>query len=132
MLLQMFYQKKNKYIESNRSCDIWKKYDYKKLGIIAEPYFDVNFYEVFYLTDTGRRRDGRKVSVRDKVPQQEQGLVFGTTRDIIKAAKPNRLPSKIMFTFHPQRWTDDPVLRAKSLVLQNVKNGVKYFLNKLS
>jgi len=36
-------------------------------GIIAEPYFDMDFKEVLYLTDTGRRWDGDRVSVRDKV-----------------------------------------------------------------
>jgi hypothetical protein len=45
---------------------IWGKYDYKKLGIFAEPYFDVDFNEVMYLTDTGRRWDGDSVSIRDK------------------------------------------------------------------
>ena len=46
---------------------LWKKYDYKDYGIIGEPYFDIDFNDVFYLTDTGRRWDGDKVSVRDKV-----------------------------------------------------------------
>ncbi len=46
---------------------LWKSYDYKDFGIVGEPYFDINFNEVFYLTDTGRRWDGEKVSVRDKV-----------------------------------------------------------------
>jgi hypothetical protein len=35
-------------------------------GIIGEPYFDVDFSKVLYLTDTGRRWDGGIVSVRDK------------------------------------------------------------------
>jgi len=34
---------------------LWKYYDYRDFGIIGEPYFDVNFEEVLYLTDTGRR-----------------------------------------------------------------------------
>ena len=46
--------------------EIWMKYDYKKLGIIAEPYFDVKFDDVLYLTDTSRRWDGGLVSMRDK------------------------------------------------------------------
>jgi hypothetical protein len=46
---------------------IWDKYDYRDYGIIGEPYFDVDFEEVLYLTDTGRRWDGDRVSVRDKV-----------------------------------------------------------------
>jgi hypothetical protein len=68
---------------------IWDKYDYKALGLIGEPYYDMDFDKVFYLTDTGRRWDGWKVSVRDKVPQQElwnqQGLTFHSTQDIISA-----------------------------------------------
>jgi len=46
---------------------LWEKYDYKDFGIIGEPYFDIDFREVLYLTDTGRRWDGERVSVRDKV-----------------------------------------------------------------
>jgi hypothetical protein len=119
------------------SKDLWSKYDYKEFGIIGEPYFDVNFDEVFYLTDTGRRWDGWKVSVRDKVPQQEewskQGLVFHSTADIIKALQNGRtlsgteMPNKIMFTFHPQRWTHNPFLWTKELIAQNAKNVVKRY-----
>jgi hypothetical protein len=90
---------------------------------------------VFYLTDTGRRWDGWKVSLRDRVPQQEQwkqqGLVFHSTKDIIRAAEQNKLPNKIMITTHPQRWTNRPVPWVKELVWQNVKNVGKYFLVKL-
>ena len=45
---------------------LWKYYNYHDFGIVGEPYFDVNFDEVLYLTDTGRRWDGDTVSVRDK------------------------------------------------------------------
>ncbi|MCX5718405.1 MAG: hypothetical protein NT055_00310, partial [Nitrospirae bacterium] len=45
---------------------LWKYYDYHDFGIVGEPYFDIDFDEVLYLTDTGRRWDGRLVSVRDK------------------------------------------------------------------
>lgn len=53
------------------SKDIWRKYDYHALGIENEPYLDTDFSQVFYLTDTGRRWDGYKVSVRDKIPQYQ-------------------------------------------------------------
>ena len=42
------------------SKDLWKHYDYRDFGIIGEPYFDIDFSEVLYLTDTGRRWDGDK------------------------------------------------------------------------
>ena len=34
---------------------IWDKFDYRDYGIIAEPYFDVDFDKVFYMTDKGRK-----------------------------------------------------------------------------
>ncbi|MBC8179926.1 hypothetical protein H8E88_02270 [candidate division KSB1 bacterium] len=43
---------------------MWEEYDYRDFGLIGEPYFDVNFSEVLYLTDTGRRWDGFDFSVR--------------------------------------------------------------------
>jgi hypothetical protein len=46
---------------------LWKYYDYRDFGIVGEPYFDVDFDEVMYLTDTGRRWNGEAVSIRDKV-----------------------------------------------------------------
>ena len=58
---------------------IWRKYDYRELGITFEPYFDVNFAEVYYLTDTGRRWDGGEVSIRDKglgIRDRERGVEF--------------------------------------------------------
>jgi len=56
---------------------LWEYYDYREFGIIGEPYFDINFDEVFYLTDTGRRWDGDSVNIRDKasgVRRQASGV----------------------------------------------------------
>lgn len=117
---------------------LWEKYDYRSLDLIGEPYYDVDFDKVFYLTDTGRRWDGWKTSVRDKVPQQEewikQGLVFHSTQDIIDAFKAGRtlsgveVPNQIMFTMHPQRWHKGGFPWLKELVMQNIKNQVKKVL----
>lgn len=102
--------------------DIWKKYDYRKLGIIGEPYFDIDFNEVAYLTDTGRRWNGDKVSIRDKVISPFS-FNFRSTNDIIRNA--GQLPDKVMLTFHPQRWSGNPIFWIKELALQNVKNVIK-------
>ena len=110
---------------------LWDKYDYKELGIVAEPYFDVDWNEFAYLTDTGRRWNGGDVSVRDKVESKKYGEIsrqFKTTQDIIDNV--DKLPPKIMFTIHPERWTNNPVLWTKQLVMQNVKNVVKRILIK--
>jgi len=105
--------------------DIWKKYDYHKLRIIGEPYFDIDFNEVAYLTDTGRRWNGSNVSVRDKVESRYR-FNFRSTDDIINGI--DVLPDKVMFTFHPQRWTDNAFDWIKELVMQNIKNEVKKVL----
>lgn len=107
------------------SKDLWKKYDYKSYGLIGEPYFDVDFNKVFYLTDTGRRWDGDKVSVRDKVNTSGFHHSFHSTRQIIAASDSGTLPQQIMFTFHPQRWNDGMLAWTKELLLQGVKNQVK-------
>ena len=115
------------------SRDLWKRYDYHDYGIIGEPYFDVDFSKVFYLTDTGRRWDGSNVSVRDKIPVYQdqwskEGLVYHSTDDIINASGNGTLPQRLMMTTHPQRWTNawGEWLMEKSL--QSVKNVVKRML----
>lgn len=109
----------------NRS--LWTKYNYRDYGIVGEPYFDVDFNSVFYLTDTGRCWDGSRFSVRDKV-NGNFTQTFKTTEDIITAANGQKLPSKIMITIHPQRWTDNTLEWWRELLFQNIKNPVKLLL----
>jgi hypothetical protein len=113
------------------SRDLWKHYKYKDLQLSGEPYFDTDFSQVLYLTDTGRRWDGHKVSIRDKVdPKQMQlltdkGFHLHSTQDIIRAAKKAALPDHLMLTIHPQRWHSNKALWLKELIMQNLKNTVK-------
>lgn len=115
------------------SRDLWKHYDYHTLGISFEPYLDTDFSKRFYLTDTGRRWDGFKVSVRDKIPvfQEkwiEKGWVYHSTDDIIRAAKSNSLPCCLMMTTHPQRWTDHRIEWILEWATQKIKNIAKRVL----
>ena len=104
--------------------DLWKKYDYRDYGIIAEPYFDINWQKMFYLTDTGRKWNNTSSSVRDKV-NSEFDIAIQSTSHVIALAERNALPRQVMINTHPQRWTDNPVKWTKELVWQNVKNVVK-------
>jgi hypothetical protein len=101
---------------------LWQKYNFRELGILGEPYLDIDFNEVAYLTDTGRRWNGFDVSIRDKVSGRFN-YNFRSTKQIIDNI--NQLPDKIMFTFHPQRWTNNPILWIQELLMQNIKNVVK-------
>ena len=116
------------------SRDLWKTHDYKELQIIGEPYFDVDFSKVLYFTDTGRRWDGQKVSIRDKVDNtqyqelKQNGYIIHSTDDLIKAAKAKALTDAIMLTIHPQRWHSSPILWTSELIAQNLKNVAKRVL----
>lgn len=109
------------------SKDLWKDYSYQGFDIIGEPYFDIDFQKTFYLTDTGRRWNGDKVSVRDKVDTSFKSN-YKKTQELIDSISQNQLPDQIMFTFHPQRWNDNLLIWTKELVLQNTKNIIKQML----
>ena len=106
---------------------VWQQYDYRDDGITTEPYLDFDFNEVLYLTDTGRRWNGDKVAVRDKV-KTPLSYNLRTTFDVMRALHKKELPAQVMVTTHPQRWSNDPIFWAEELFLQNVKNVVKKFL----
>ena len=110
--------------------DLWKKYSYKSQGVIGEPYFDTDFSDVLYLTDTGRCWDGYKVSVRDKIPRYqdewiEKGLVWHNTRQLLMAIEEENFPNHVMITTHPQRWTNNRKSWYEELISQALKNMVK-------
>lgn len=114
---------------------LWQQVHYSDYGIICEPYFDIDFSKVLYLTDTGRRWDGEKVSVRDKelrtgYASLSRAFRFHATSDIINAVEDGSLAKQVMLNFHPQRWTDDPVLWSKELIWQQIKNQVKRIIVK--
>jgi len=101
---------------------LWQKYNFRELGIIGEPYLDIDFNKVAYLTDTGRLWNGFDVSIRDKVDGRFN-FNFRSTQQIIEHI--DQLPDKVMFTFHPQRWTDNPGRWLQEFLMQNMKNVVK-------
>ncbi|MCC5918099.1 MAG: hypothetical protein JJU02_12340 [Cryomorphaceae bacterium] len=110
--------------------DVWKDYNYRDFEIIGEPYFDIDFNAVFYITDTGRMWDGFKVSVRDKVKTEINWPVYHTTKDVIKAIQDGNFPDKVMMNFHPQRWNENFAVWFKELMVQKAKNEVKRIIVK--
>ena len=110
--------------------DLWKDYNYRDYGIIGEPYFDLDYNEVFYVTDTGRKWNNADASIRDKV---ESGfdIRIDSTSHFIQLLKEDKLPDKMMINTHPQRWDNNMLPWLRELVLQNVKNVAKRVLAQL-
>lgn len=106
---------------------IWEKFEYKQNGIVGEPYFDLDFDKVFYITDTGRCWNASDVSVRDKVATCFD-LKVKSTPDLIGLIRGQRLPRKMMINTHPQRWSDEIGPWMEELVMQNLKNTAKRWI----
>ncbi len=103
---------------------LWNKYDYKKYGILSEPYFDIDFNEVFYTTDAGRAWDNEAINLRDKVDTKFD-FSFTHTNDIIKALKNKELPNKIMINIHPEHWAKTNIEWYKIFIVRKMKNFIK-------
>ena len=103
---------------------LWEKYNYREEGVIGEPYFDVDYTKVLYVTDTGRAWNKTDVSVRDKVNDGLQ-MKINSTVHLIELIESGKLPEKIIINTHPQRWFNFGVNWMKELILQCIKNVVK-------
>ncbi|MDD5570382.1 MAG: hypothetical protein PHD97_04410 [Bacteroidales bacterium] len=104
--------------------DIWKNYDYKKYKILAEPYIDLNFSEVFYITDASRKWNNRSATIRDFV-NSSYSIPVKSSNDIMELFKNSLMPNKIMINIHPHNWTDSEIEWTKIWLWQSLKNAVK-------
>jgi hypothetical protein len=103
---------------------LWEKYDYRSYGIIAEPYFDLDFGKILYITEAGRSWNNNKVNFRDRV---ETCFRFDLTSgaDVINFIRSQNAPSEIMINTHPNNWSDNSLDWWKIFLWQNVKNLIK-------
>lgn len=106
------------------SRDLWGKYNYRDYGIISEPYFDIDFSKVQYITDAGRSWNNAAINLRDKVNSPFENN-FKHTNNIIKAAENGQLSEQIMFNIHPEHWAVSSAEWLKIWTVRKVKNAVK-------
>jgi len=106
----------------NRS--LWENYNYKDYGIIAEPYFDVSYDNIFYLTDTGRSWNNKDISIRDHVKTRYR-IQINSTEHMIQKLKDKTFPSAVMLNTHPHRWSSNILEWSVEYLFQNIKNQLK-------
>lgn len=109
--------------------DLWKKFDYRTEGIIGEPYLDIDWNRVFYITDAGRSWNNKKVSIRDKV-DPSFNIRIRSTQDIINKIKSGEMPDQIMLNIHPHNWSDSTLEWWQIFFWQSAKNMIKRVINK--
>lgn len=109
---------------------LWERYDYREFGIIAEPYFDIDYARVFYITDASRGWNNRKFSVRDKV-QSGFDVPIRSVFHLMELLEADRLPPHLLINTHPHLWFEGGRGWYCSLMKQRVKNLAKFFLVKM-
>ncbi|MDP3150309.1 MAG: hypothetical protein Q8N83_14400 [Ignavibacteria bacterium] len=110
---------------------IWEKYNYRDLEIICEPYFDVDYNEVFYLTDASRAWNNNKVNRRDRV-NSDFKFDINSSKEFIKFIQSNNSPLKIMLNVHPHNWTNSMIGWTIIGLWQFIKNIAKRIIIKQS
>jgi hypothetical protein len=107
---------------------------YHDFGIIGDTSFDVNYEEVFYITDNGWGWNNTASSVRDKVVSRFD-IPINNTEHFLQLIRNGSLPEKILFNTHPDSFFEAPMpwllnkmfIRSKNLIKRQV---VKYKLIK--
>jgi len=112
------------------SLTMWDNYDYRDYGIIGEPFKDIDYNDVFYLTDTGRGWNKNKYSLRDKVETRYNYDIRDTYELINNIESNDDFPRHLMINTHTNRWYDSYFKWSKELIMQGIKNTVKMVLNK--
>ncbi len=76
------------------------------LKLLGEVYLDINYKDIFYITDSGRNFSN-KFNKRDKVNSKIKTSINNFSQ-LLKVINNKNYP-KIIISFHPERWTNNPV-----------------------
>lgn len=114
--------------------ELWKYQDYRKFGVLCEPYFDIDYSRVDYYTDTGRSWDAGSSNRRDRVSDisgknsnKRKDKLPHSTFQLIRKIEEVTEPHSLVINTHPQRWINDLVPWISELLGQNIRNFAKTF-----
>ncbi|MFC1885015.1 hypothetical protein ACFL2O_09605 [Thermodesulfobacteriota bacterium] len=90
------------------NLDLWRDEDQRKIlrerfGIAGEVYLDVDYTDIFYITDTGRNWSPSRSNKRDRV-NSKSNLNLKNGDDLLQFFKKAK-SKKIVFQVHPERWS---------------------------
>jgi len=113
------------------NLDLWKAHDFRKYRLQGDPYLSIDHNKVLYLTDTGRRWNGKGISRWDKV-KNAHDYHPKSTSGIIEDINNDYLPSAIHICVHPEHYHDNVMSWTKYKSYQFVKNLAKAALLQLN
>ena len=103
---------------------LWDKYDYRNYGIIGSTCFDIDYDEVFYITDNGWGWNNTAASIRDKVVSKFN-IPIKDTAHLMELVRDGRLPDKVMINAHPDTFFDPGLKWYVNMVKIKSKNLIK-------
>ncbi len=104
---------------------IWETADPTDFGLAGEAYLQIDYAQVGYYTDTGRRWDAVRTNLRDRV--ESHGETFPTVRttdELIALVESRRFPTLCIQT-HPERWNATVPGFVRSALLDRAANTAK-------
>jgi len=107
--------------------ELWDNYNFQDYNILGDSYLSLDYGEVLYFSDTGRRWNGEKYSVWDMKNMNPLCSKIKSTDELI-----NLLPTinkHILINSHPQRWSNRNSSWLYELFSQSIKNIGKRLLN---
>jgi hypothetical protein len=111
--------------------DLWQKYDYRDYDIQAEPFIDIDYRHLLYITDASRTwRQDSKANLRDKVANAISHPYLNIY-DIIKDIEQQSIHQPLMFNIHPHNWSFHFLQHVQLLAWQSAKNMVKSIINRV-
>ena len=107
--------------------DLWKRYDFKKFGIVGEAYLSIK--DVNYFSDTGRSWSWKN-KMRDFIPDKKEETVVNTTDDLIELIKGDGV-DKFYILAHPERWALNNIEWCFNYVKDYIFNAGKNVLTRV-
>lgn len=104
----------------------WDYYKLSDFGLVGEPYLTIDYSDVFYITDTGRRWDGNKYSMRDKI-STHYNHTFRSTKQIIHSMNVGQYPSKAIIQTHTL-WSNNIVEWVWLELRERLRSKIKVML----
>lgn len=103
---------------------IWENINATEFQLVGEPYFQIDYNQVAYYTDTGRSWDSTKTNFYDKPTSKGNFVSIHTTDDLIDLIKQEHY-KRLCIQTHPERWSSNYLNHSRSALMDFGTNTVK-------
>jgi len=88
------------------NLELWRNEEFQRFGVMGDAFLSVDYGNLTYLTDTGRRWDNSTVNLRDypSTSSSSASACIRTTFDLINWINESN-SVKLAISAHPERWT---------------------------